>query len=1630
MLSSSLVIGKANATVQLPCATISTSNQIKIPAGTRNVTLHGCALRGASASSGSAGGTVFLYSGTGAMLQVGDLTYGADTSGFHVDNAVINTTGSTSSAAQGLAAYRTQEMNLASLYFLGNSNQTGITLDGTGNYTGGTFQDIELGGFGTAVNAIGHQAANAMTTDWVNASTFLRLHIDCPTNGGTPMAGTYGINLQQGDGNTFTGGDVEGCSTALHLGSNAQNNTIVGLRNENSTNQVVADAGSSYNNWITGGTMFTGQLTDNGTRNSFLDTFHRSFNGLNGDWYGSQQDATVTNHFRLGTGNGNERGLLNRYQTDSGYRWTTGFSDASAGEQFYQVLDELNSVYRLSIGQYNNGQSSSNNQTVINAAGSGAVVLNGSSNSGTGGIVFGSGGANAATVGSINNAGNAQFNGTLQVGGPSTFTNSTTVKNQSDAEIDSFLWAGATANQKESYTYKDYTGASQWYMVKDASNNWALNSATGGLDSFKAYQSSNSGDTYINASNPTGHIRLNYETGSGAETDIYSGASSGLVAAFLGSTAIKFPGLAAASGHNCLQIDNSGYISNSGSGCGSNQNGLVNTGSAGQVAYYTGNGSVIAGTNAVGVNAGGTGASSAAQALQNLGAQSALTGVASDGALGIAVAGNVAALATLSSVNKVISVIAPPYNAKCDGVTDDQTALQAALEAGYALQYPVQLPPGVCKTSTLTYKCQVIKGAGKAQTTLLGASAGQDVLLAATGLSIWSCATTISDMTIKVDTSVDKSNTAYGGGDNTFSERLTGTAGGPSSAPITLAATDGGPINVGPAVFPTGATISLSTPTTLTASGVAANVRFDVMAPFLIIGKPITVNGAGPSGGNLTTTVSAVVNSTTITLAAPASTAVTNAGFSFGSGIQSPIAIGGCGIAFPEYAYTVPNALALSGTTVRNVLFTQTNATKWGSGHGCGMLLQSNNYNNHYDNLDFTQLWCGMCEAPPAYSPTVYSDRTPDTTTYGTMNFWQDYLPLIIYNGANRTADSLFLYSEYPFEAGVFQLGAPLGYASSDPGSIDVKQLYWEQTAYNTGETSRWKGSKNHFGTVETGYGNATATYMGDNGDGKFFQSINPLAISGNGNTFTGMFANNITDKGNDNDFICAGYGNHPVPRKWHCGPVAPREPVGRLTNSFIQTGNAANPFRNSDDLLFTCQDWLNSVAPLNAAGSLCTPDGTGSEITHSYLALTMTNGGPYNFYGVNTPNSLGIIGQRVPYMTLNMYSLGRCVGTASCTGSIEVRDIPLSGATNTVLATCAVTYTSAAWTQQGPCSVNIAAGTVGDTIAFRNNAFSNSPTEVDIAYVGFQVPPVLPSGIALVSPAMSGTPTAPTAAPGTNNTQVASTGFVQAALAANTLLTNVPLALQYFGDANEGALTCTSGTVNIFPGSHYYSTCTVSAGCILAAVTGSSIPVGTPLFLHCATGANIAGTISYSLNTGSSTGINNTTAFFGGGAGGGGFGAANGAAGVGYLPGMGGGIAGTSGVPGGTGTTPPVYVRQMLLDAMFPYGSTSGCGGNMGALGGSSGGPGGRGGGCIFITSPTFSFTGTCDVSGVVGGAGGSNTGGGGGGGGGVCVFRSPSMTNSGTFVLTGGAAGAIGTGTSTAGGAGANGWSKVFTQ
>jgi hypothetical protein len=92
-MGSNLTISTANATVLLPCATISTANQIDCDGGNAECVAARMRIAGRSAASGSQGGTVFAVFGTGAMVQVGDPTYAADTSGFHMDNVVINTTG-------------------------------------------------------------------------------------------------------------------------------------------------------------------------------------------------------------------------------------------------------------------------------------------------------------------------------------------------------------------------------------------------------------------------------------------------------------------------------------------------------------------------------------------------------------------------------------------------------------------------------------------------------------------------------------------------------------------------------------------------------------------------------------------------------------------------------------------------------------------------------------------------------------------------------------------------------------------------------------------------------------------------------------------------------------------------------------------------------------------------------------------------------------------------------------------------------------------------------------------------------------------------------------------------------------------------------------------------------------------------------------------------------------------------------------------------------------------------------------------------------------------------------------------------------------------------------------------------
>jgi hypothetical protein len=524
-----------NQALLLPCGTLTATATVTVSPTVRNSTIHGCAYQGGSAGSGTAGGSVWNYQGNGTAFVIGDTGDGSDTPGFYLTDLTLATANGGSSA-RAIDFHRVQEIDIERVFFVGNNGtgQTGITLDGTGNYSGGTFQSFRLSNFGTALLMTGNGTGAA------NASTFTRMHVNCPTSGGSPISGGIGINLAYGDGNTFVGGDIEGCDSMLILGAGASNNTFNGVRNENSNSQVNAAPGSQYNLWLTGGTMFTGRLTDAGTHNSFADTFHRSWNNLNGDLWRSQSDATITNRVYTGIGLGHVRGRIQEWQTDvpgspGTYQnaWQWGPGDGTTGLQLWQLEDVLNNVTRFGVQQYTTA--GGNNQSFLNAAGTGSVCFNCSTNSGTGGISIGSGGATPTTIAAYDSSGNTYQLGRQDFYSASTLAWRLNCASTSACNIDSET---PTAS---AHHLRLYNGAGTDIDSESTGGVTINNSTGGGTGPFTVY---GGGATYYN-------------------TKLFQVQNNGN-----GTANYLLPSLAAGSGNYCLQADTSGYVTNTGHACG------------------------------------------------------------------------------------------------------------------------------------------------------------------------------------------------------------------------------------------------------------------------------------------------------------------------------------------------------------------------------------------------------------------------------------------------------------------------------------------------------------------------------------------------------------------------------------------------------------------------------------------------------------------------------------------------------------------------------------------------------------------------------------------------------------------------------------------------------------------------------------------------------------------------------------------------------------------------------------------------------------------------------------------------------------------------------------------------------
>jgi hypothetical protein len=902
----------------------------------------------------------------------------------------------------------------------------------------------------------------------------------------------------------------------------------------------------------------------------------------------------------------------------------------------------------------------------------------------------------------------------------------------------------------------------------------------------------------------------------------------------------------------------------------------------------------------------------------------------------------------------------------------------------------------------------------------------------------------VRDLTVKPDVSVDASATVNGG-NNTYPNRIAGTVSGTTAWTV--------PIVTGPAQIPGGSncgiTATLAAPTTVTLH-CGASMNLTAINSSRVSTAPITITGAGAAGADYTGTITAIGsfagNVQTLTVSPGISTAITLAAGTLLNPITPPWYLGNAGFAL-QCSNSAACARNTSSWRFRNIrIIPITGGTYLQYNHSVGIFSQLALYDGALDNVNILWLYGGYIEA----APTTGAAATPDTMAFNKIDVFGAVLPFITYNGSNRTMNNVSLYASGGVQSmcNFFFNG---GQTTSTVATWSINGLYCEGS-YTGGEVARWMSGPYKVFSTDYIVGSpvqATIEWLANGSLWDGFVGGN-VVVAGNGNVFrnTRLLAARITDNGQNNTFENATISgsNSYMGRKFNPNPRPPRDPVGKFDASFLSGGSGTTPYPNASDLIFTCDDWGMAWNPsIAGAQGTCVTDSAGTETTRQYFqsqaattTFDLTNGSTAASNAWNGVSRL--FGTNVPLTKVTVYVQAQCVGTATCSATGRVRDLTLN---STVGATGALSFTSS-WTVQS-WTADLSAATIGDVMAPRFDTWTNAGTNYRIAWVAIQ--PVNVDEHTWL--AANGLPTAG------GNIQVANTaaarlctggssGFTTGHLITATgtnsacdlqdggpvpvaTQTAVPLWLQFYGDGSEGAYSCPSGTCDLQTGEHYYTTCNITAGAIVDAKS-TTLSAGAPLILHCSTSATIAGTISYTINTGSSNGTT-AAANYGGGSGGGGFGAANGTIGNGYLAAIGAGTAGTSGNPGGAGTATPAYVQKIFLSSGYPYTGTA-CGGGAGGAGGSSGGAGGRGAGCIVIISPIINFTGTCDVSGQNGTAGGVNTGGGGGGAGGVCLFRSPSATNSGTFTVTGGTGGPIGSGTGTAGGNGAAGWSKFFSQ
>jgi hypothetical protein len=589
--------------------------------------------------------------------------------------------------------------------------------------------------------------------------------------------------------------------------------------------------------------------------------------------------------------------------------------------------------------------------------------------------------------------------------------------------------------------------------------------------------------------------------------------------------------------------------------------GTINSGSTGQMAYYTTNGTAIGGMNAVPLASGGTGATSASGALANLGAISAAATTPQTFASALT------GPSLNASVNSRINVMAPPYNAKGDCSTDDRAALASALNAANATNPPAvvyfPLPPGGCYlTSTLPWYGISLEGQQPAGVNPVQGSAGvilkgqpgEDVFEAPDPTTVKSAAPrfswSIRDIVFEVDDSVDAS--------ASFPHRWPGRwvqdAGMTASSAV------------------------ITSPHALFTCG--------------DVGQAIQVNGAGPSGANLVTTISSVFpcsNATgaagTVTLASAASTTVTNASAYISvAGMAVTQTVGNAALAFD--CYDGNSAHYTMAGTPQNVEDEMTNVKFYALSnaslnHSAGIFMQGC-YAPYDLTVNHGDLYADFGAAfVPAELDTYQSQGLQDYLIWKGGN-WEGNYPWISYDGGDGIIEGVQVfdggYGPQILQSGVFDGDVPTGW------TINLPETEGPNSA-NYG----WRIEGSEYHLTNTYLGGAVGGTVGPIWDAVDSTCANcgwlgTPQINGSRNhiDFTGSLqTQQPIDNGIGNQIILRGFnpsGGGSASRSSTLGKTIFDQPVGARTADFIRDGNVATPYPSNNDLLFGPVDFKTTL--------------------------------------------------------------------------------------------------------------------------------------------------------------------------------------------------------------------------------------------------------------------------------------------------------------------------------------------------------------------------------------------------------------------------------------------------------------------